>query len=273
MTQGVAQELGWDRLSLVGDKAAPSLWRARAWLFAPFAAAAGLHLLLLAFIVGRLTDPVGMDRADPAGVTVEVLDAAAFDERYPSAIARKPAPADAQQPSPAIAAVAPAPASQPSAAAAADAPSPPATKPAADDAMALLNDPLPVPKPSLDLKLAPPALTTRSAQRPMTAAEFVARQLGGSAKERAGQIDDFTREVIRQLERSKPDSLGMIGQLVVTFVVSLTGTLENLQVARSSGDIRLDRLVVTAFRDVHVKIPPGYADIHDRTFEITVNAK
>ena len=267
--QSVAQDLGHDRHAPGSGTATSARWP-----LAPLAAAAGLHLLLLGFVVTRPLASVGMDAADPNAVTVEVLDAAAFDERFPSSIARRSIATSVPQP--AVPAVQVQPEPQPEQAPAASVPPQPPTtsKPAADDALALLSDPLPAPKPSLDLKLPPAAAhPPKSAQKPMSAAEFVARQLGGSAKERAGQIDEFTRDVLRKLEQAKPDLNGKAGEAVVTLVVGLSGEVEDLKISQSSGDLRLDRQLLAAFHDLRFVPPPNYADIHDRSFDVAIHAK
>ena len=51
--------------------------------------------------------------------------------------------------------------------------------------------------------------------------------------------------------------------------LQMAGELAELRVTRSSGDARLDRLVVNSLRGLRVKIPPAAAGTRDRSFEIT----
>ena len=268
MAGNVVQDLGWDRLALAGG--APVVQRWRGWPFVPFATALILHLLLVSVLVTHASSTAGIDKADPERLIVQVLDASAFTEQFPSTIMRKSVTEAAPPPAPTAP---PAPKPQPVAPATKKPPAPPAPAPSVDDGAILLNAPLPVPKPELDLSVPKSDLSLPAKKQAMSAAEFVARQLGGSAKQRAGEIDAFTRAVDYELERAKPVSNGIIGEVVVSFVVSPQGQVEDLQIVRSSGDSRLDRLVLSSVHGLHVRVPPAYADTRDRTFEITYDYK
>ena len=260
-------------------------WRSEGQRIGALAVAVLVHGLVLGYMVTNRIG-TGSTTADPEGVTVEVLNETDFDQRFASAIAAKPALPPPTQPAPPAAASPtsqpdPAPAeatsvadaSQPTAAASPPLPAVKVSKPILDDAMATLSAPLPMPQPSLDLSVPRQALEAKPKKRAMTAAEFVARQLGGSARERAGEIDDFTRAVVREIEAAKPVSNGIAGTVVISFVVSVAGDLENLQLTGSSGDSRLDNLVLRSVQGIHVRVPPAFAENRDRTFEITFDYK
>ena len=230
-----------------------------------FFAALALHACFLAWALVSRPEALGRDTGESEGVAVEILDAAAFDLKYPSLIAGKAVAPSAERPA---AAAVPEASAQTQPVAASE-PAPVPSTPVTDEITDQLATPLQAPKDPLDLKLDTAALAAKPQQRPMTAAEQVARQLGGSARARAGEIDEFTRAVIAMLEGSKPVSNGITGEVVAGFVVSAAGELQNLALVRSSGVPKLDRLVLTALTGLRVKVPPATAELRERTFEIT----
>ena len=94
-----------------------------------------------------------------------------------------------------------------------------------------------------------------------------------AASTQYGLADEFTRSIVRIVEGSKPISNGVTGRLVVEFIVSTGGTMENLHLTRSSGHDRLDAEVLKALQKVELIVPPATASLRDRTFEITFNYK
>ena len=226
-------------------------------------------MLLISALKVRPGD-LGASDGEKDAVAVEVLNAAVFDERYPALIADKPGPppvSPAAATKPAAPATPPAP--QPAAGSAA------AVPPAAPEAFEALTLPLRTgtTPPPLDLAVSKSYLAALPKQRPMTAAEFVARQLSGSARQRIGEIDEYERMIARELEQSKPVSNGVTGQLVVAFAVSQRGELQDLHMLRSSGKAPLDRLVLASLTGLRFKPPPAGAELRDRSFEITYDYK
>ncbi len=242
------------------------------------AAAVALHTGLFGWAASSRTAAVTAEPDRP--VAVEVMDAAAFDKRYASLVAgsaaarpvpqaAKPTAAEQQpqanEPPPVQEAAAPKPPAAP-------APAPATDPPPKDDIAAELAAPLRAPKPALDLAVNP-ALLAPKPKRALTAAELVAKQLGGSVKARAEAVDAYTRDVIRLLIASKPSWTGVTGELVVGFAISLRGDIQDVEVVRSSGNAKLDNVILASLAAIRLPPPPPGAELRDRTMEVTYDYK
>lgn len=230
-----------------------------------------LHLLPFTPLTMR-ERRVGEDALD--GVAVELIDAAELDRRFPTpgaAAPPPPPPVDASQP---------APPPQPAAAPAAP-PAPPAT--ATDSAVTaaeldkILTTPLPstfeMPLPA-QIKLPPqprladlPPLSSKPAMQESPAERYLTRR-SKSPQVATGEVDAFTTAVARALERVKPIAPGVGGRLVISFVVTPGGRMEDLRLVESSGAKALDDLVLRAATKADLPVPPSTATPRDRTFEI-----
>lgn len=270
-----------DLLAPAGERAALDdlRWPPRTLL--ALAAAVALHTALFGWAVSSRTAAVTAEPDQP--VAVEVMDAAAFDKRYASLVAgsqaaqpvpqaaKPPAakqPPQANEPPPPVQKAA---ASKPPAAPAPD-PVPTTDPPSKDDIAAELDMPLTAPKPALDLTVNPALLAPRP-KRALTAAELVAKQLGGSVKARAEAVDAYTRDVIRTLIASRPSWTGVTGKLIVGFAISLRGDIQDVEVVRSSGNAKLDNVILASLAAIRLPPPPPGAELRDRTMEVTYDYK
>lgn len=240
------------------------------------AAAVALHTGLFGWAVSSRTAAVTAEPDRP--VAVEVMDAAAFDKRYASLVAGSAAARPVPQAAKPTAAEQPPQANEPPPVQKAAAPKPPAAPapatdpPPKDDIAAELAAPLRAPKPALDLAVNP-ALLAPKPKRALTAAELVAKQLGGSVKARAEAVDAYTRDVIRMLIASKPSWTGVTGELVVGFAISLRGDIQDVEVVRSSGNAKLDNVILASLAAIRLPPPPPGAELRDRTMEVTYDYK
>lgn len=235
-----------------------------------------LHLAPLLSLL-RLDGRVGDETRPMDGVTVELIDAAELHRR------QQPAPNDVPQGAPQTPPVPPAPPTTPQMPTPEPVPSPaeqPQISPA--DIEKLLTTPLPSPlqvptarkpldlaTPSTFANLPPPAPKS-PAEEISPLERYLARQ-SRSPRAAAGEVDAFTTAVARALERVKPVSPGVGGRLVIAFVVSPFGRMDDLRLVESSGSKVLDDLILRAASTVNLPSPPVTASLRDRTFEIAYN--
>ena len=253
--------------------------RFRRWLIvlACFALALAIHALL--GLVGYLAGPTDLagGGADAAAINVELVE-------EPDPKARMGTPAPPPMPS-GEAAVPPAPPlaeastpSPPQPELAAATPSHPTaapiqsfettTEPAPDQAPPK-PEKLADPKPKVPPKQASPP---RPAQ-PQTAPRQAAPPPAPSAKTNAasaanrGEVDRYAKSVVAALAKTKPVSLGVKGKVVVTLVLSQTGTLRGLKITKSSGNPDLDRQALLAVRRTKFGIPPADTPAEDLIYD------
>ncbi|HEY5828338.1 MAG TPA: energy transducer TonB [Hyphomicrobiaceae bacterium] len=67
---------------------------------------------------------------------------------------------------------------------------------------------------------------------------------------------EFARYVSLAVSRSKPRGSDRRGTVKVRFVIAADGMLASAEVARSSGDGRLDALALEALRQAKFPVPP-----------------
>lgn len=145
----------------------------------------------------------------------------------------------------------------------------------------LLTTPLPstfeVPQPVKPIDLGPPPKfanlpppTLKPAQHESQAERYLARR-SRTPRAATGEVDAFTTAVARALERVKPISPGVGGRLLIAFVVSPGGRMEQLRLVESSGSKILDDLVLRAVIKADLPVPPASSTSNDRTFEIAYN--
>ncbi len=128
------------------------------------------------------------------------------------------------------------------------------------------------------LDLAPPPMKSwapppRPNQPEMSQLERYIERRNRPSRTRGGETDVFTSAIAGILERAKPTFPGVGGQVVIEFVVSETGRMEGLRLAQSSGQPKLDDLVLRSVARVQLVPPPAGTTLRDRTFEITYSYK
>lgn len=253
------------------------------------------HVAVIMLAVWSAPVRIGAGAGEVDGIAVEMIDLATFDSRTraltgdardtpaisqpetPATPAAPPAaspPAPPSEPAPAPASVAPA---KPQAAA------PPSSQRAATPQVlsAPFNPTFTVPeagKPArtakldLDAKLPSAAQPRqRQAEPGYAAAEFYLDRRSRAGKPRLGEVDHFIQAVQRIVERVKPRSPSVSGQVIIGFVISPTGVGQEFTLVKSSGSTALDTLVMEAVRGATLLLPPPTASLRDRTFEVTYN--
>ena len=280
----------------------PGPFEPRDWLAAglrsPMSPAVGLalfcHLLLLWLAIARLDANIGVDVSPVEGIAVELVDAAVFDRRSrgltrgadavdnraqaPAARATK---ADAEAlPSP----VQDQPAAQPTPPAPAEPPIPASPAVPASAAKNVpkalsttLDSSFQIPKSGkleLDAQLPsvgkaasmpPPQRAANATQSPLERYLERNSRAGGA---QSGVVDEFTRMVTQIIEQNRPLGSPVSGTVVVEFVISPAGAVEDLRVTESSGKPALDNMALTVVRRGRYFAPPVTATLRDRTFEV-----
>ncbi len=89
-----------------------------------------------------------------------------------------------------------------------------------------------------------------------------------SAEAAPGVVRAYARRISIALDRNKPRSRGMRGKVVVQFVVDTNGKPQPPKVLTSSGNARLDDLVVAAIVRIPFPPPPTEMSVRQRTFNV-----
>jgi TonB family protein len=84
----------------------------------------------------------------------------------------------------------------------------------------------------------------------------------------AGAVREFARYVSLAVSRSKPRGSGRHGTVKVRFVIAADGTLASADLARSSGDGRLDAMALEALRQAKFPVPPAGMTLAQLTYEV-----
>lgn len=280
-SNALGDEVPWT-IELIGSRWTRSQPQDRRRLAAWLAVAVAGHVLPLVLL---LLAPVrlGEKQGDISGVAVEIIDAAELDRRL-GLTGKGPDRADTTAPSEATVAAEPpaapaAPAAPQAEPLAAETGAPAGGVPMTEaDVAALLSGPLGREQAvadkrlDLDVKLPPIAkmdAVGRQGMPPISEAERYLQRRSRSGKVSRGEVDSFTREIASSIERVKPVSPGIGGRVTIEFVVSLAGRMEELRVTVSSGDARLDDLILRSVTRAQLAVPPPEATLRDRTFEIT----
>jgi TonB family protein len=80
---------------------------------------------------------------------------------------------------------------------------------------------------------------------------------------------EFSAAVVHALDVTKPSVQGKPpGHVVVSFVISDTGKLENLKLDQSSGNTQTDRAALLAIEQTSMPIPPAGLPIRERSFRV-----
>ena len=233
-------------------------------VLALWVAAGGLAALLVA--VGVATGPDEDVVGDPAGkldgIGAEIIDAAELDKRYLSfgkgqgAVESETAATATRSSEP-----------------------PPVSQQPADETpieKADLPAPAPAPRPTTPPRPQPQPTTTISqaeideivaATRPDANGAVFALSAGSEA--RLGNASEYVRSVLRVLKREMPRSIGVKGSVVLQFIVSPTGDIQQIRLAQSSGRPELDRHVFERVRTTHLVAPAATTPKRERMFQIT----
>jgi TonB family protein len=251
-------------------------WPLHATQFQTFVAVALILHVLPVFIALSGDGNIGSRPDLLDGVAVELIDARDFDRRRAAGagvdLTASP-PIDNPPPTPSP--TPPAPDTPPLAP---QQPAPPKAGQQQDFA-SVLSTPLEStftapPKQQKSLDLAPPPMKAwtappKSNTPQMSDLERYIERRNRPARARGGEVDAFTTAVAASVERVKPISNGLVGQVRIEFVVSETGTMQGLHVTLSSGQPKLDDLILRAVARAALIPPPQGATLRDRTFEIT----
>lgn len=143
----------------------------------------------------------------------------------------------------------------------------PARKPdAKPDTEVVLREP--PPEPTKEEPVKPERIETAAPQPPPLPETAAASEAMSSAEAAPGVVRAYARSVSSVLDRLKPKARGMRGQVKVQFVVDPTGRAEPPRVLSSSGNTRLDDIVVAAIARMEFPPPPPEMNLRQRTFNV-----
>ena len=83
-----------------------------------------------------------------------------------------------------------------------------------------------------------------------------------------GAVQDYARYVSQALAKSRPRGLGELGTVQVRLVILPSGGLASVEIAKSSGNRRLDDMAVTAVGQARLPPPPPGMTASQRTYEV-----
>jgi protein TonB len=84
----------------------------------------------------------------------------------------------------------------------------------------------------------------------------------------AGAVREYARYVAQALARSKPKGTGGRGTVRLKFIIAADGALGSAEIARSSGNRRLDETALAALRRVRFPLPPRGMSTAQLTYEV-----
>jgi protein TonB len=84
----------------------------------------------------------------------------------------------------------------------------------------------------------------------------------------AGAVREYARSVSQALSKTKPKGMGAHGTVRIKFTVAATGKLSSLEIAKSSGNNKLDQRAFDAVRRAVFPAPPAGMTVVQLTFEI-----
>ncbi len=83
-----------------------------------------------------------------------------------------------------------------------------------------------------------------------------------------GAVQDYARYVSQALAKSRPRGLGELGTVQIRLVILPSGGLASVEIAKSSGNRRLDDMAVTAVGQARLPPPPPGMTASQRTYEV-----
>ena len=92
----------------------------------------------------------------------------------------------------------------------------------------------------------------------------------GAAAASVGEVQAYSVNVVEILAKSRPraDAGLVTGTVLVAFEIAATGTPANVRVSKSSGKLRIDRMVVDAIQATTFPPPPANATLAQRSYEL-----
>ena len=91
-----------------------------------------------------------------------------------------------------------------------------------------------------------------------------------AARARAGELAGFRRAVAEFLVAKKPGAIGEQGRAVVWFSIGRNGRLRSLELLESSGNVRIDAMLLDHYRKLAFPPPPAHLSGDDLDFRITL---
>ncbi len=247
-------------------------------------AAFGFHAAVLigAIALMRDTDRYGSGGIELDAIVVGLVDASALDARAttepvaPAAASAEPIrPTDGTQ---AAAAIEPL-SSTSAAAAPPDKVSDPVATPEpselerAEKKMVEPMPPAPEPRDALDVAINAPPPQPAADGGAAAVARAPVEASAAAAKARAGVATAYKKSVAEALSKNPPKRVGVIGQALVSFRISLDGAPGAIKVTSSSGNSRIDEAVLSAVRGTTFVPPPAALSEDERTFNVPYRFK
>lgn len=95
-----------------------------------------------------------------------------------------------------------------------------------------------------------------------------AMKQSGPAAASAGAVREYARYVSQALARTKPKGVGGLGTVKIKLVILPSGGLASVEIAKSSGNTRLDEMALAAVRRTALPAPPLGMTVAQLTYEI-----
>lgn len=139
-----------------------------------------------------------------------------------------------------------------------------------EDAMLAATPPPEQSDESLNAVADPPRSEPPPSQSPASAQSGVSARppVQGAAAASAGEMNRFASQVRATLGRNKPRVQNLKGTLVIAFTIARDGAVAQARIDQSSGQDRLDQIVLNAVRKIVFPPPPPSASDRQRTFVV-----
>jgi periplasmic protein TonB len=90
----------------------------------------------------------------------------------------------------------------------------------------------------------------------------------GAAAASAGAVREYARYVSLALSKTKPRASGRFGTVRIKFVIAADGSLASAEIAKSSGNERIDASALEAVRHAKFPTPPSGMSLVQLTYEV-----
>jgi protein TonB len=228
----------------------------REWLSLAVAIAA--HLAILALLIPRTAEAPGDDGVALEAIAVSLIDSQALISA-PQATPSEPSEAPTED------AAEPAPPEQASVQVEAQKQPDPTEEPVPQEVSPLPAPPQQTAKEETKKPDEPPA-EKQTAQTPPPAAAPPVLPSQTIAEAAPGVVRAYASSISKLLDRGKPKSHRIKGEVVVNFVIDARGRSEPPVITRSSGNSQLDDLVIAAIQRMDFPTPPPEMSLRQRTF-------
>ena len=84
----------------------------------------------------------------------------------------------------------------------------------------------------------------------------------------AGAVREYARYITQALAKAKPKGVGTFGTVKVKLVIAPSGGLAAVEVAKSSGNTRLDAMAIAAVQHAMLPVPPPGLTATQLTYEV-----